>query len=186
MGLFKKFPVRASAKSDPLDRLTPKGELPWGWCSANREFTEQIEAEYRYFSDNVSKAKTVLEKYGALKSLVQYREDVKNLCKAKGECFEYWAFPLVADPDITKQYDEELKYMEEHIDELLKQEELVKQIRKELPKIIKAEPGVIQSDLYKRYEPCYKNIISNELYHMESCGKIKREKSGRSYALYIK
>lgn len=187
MGLFgmfsKKKPVKAK---EPLDRLTPEGELPWGWYSANRAFTQQIDNEYSYFCECVYNAKTVKEKLWALQSLVKYQEDVKKLCQSKGECFEYWASTSIINPVSMEQNKQDLKHMEEHLDELLEREEWVNYFREVLPSIIKKEPGVIQSSLYKRFEPECKNIISNELYQMESRGEIIREKSGRSYALYMK
>ena len=47
-----------------------------------------------------------------------------------------------------------------------------------------ANPGVIQSELYKQLLQYDKNEIPNALYWWEKDGKIRREKSGRSYALY--
>lgn len=47
-----------------------------------------------------------------------------------------------------------------------------------------ANPGVIQSELYKQFPQYDKNEISNALYWWEKDGKIRREKNGRSYALY--
>ncbi|MBQ8261700.1 MAG: hypothetical protein IJZ00_05395 [Lachnospiraceae bacterium] len=47
-----------------------------------------------------------------------------------------------------------------------------------------SNPGVIQSDLYKKMPQYDKNEISNTLYWWEKEGKIRREKSGRSYALF--
>lgn len=45
-------------------------------------------------------------------------------------------------------------------------------------------PGVIQSELYKQLPQYDKDEISNALYWWEKDGKIRREKSGRSYAVY--
>ena len=72
------------------------------------------------------------------------------------------------------------------MDELLQQEKEIKKLRADLKKIIRAEPGVIQATLYKRFSPDMKPHISNELYLMEANGIIDRQKSGRSYALYMK
>lgn len=174
-----------SPKRENLDHLTSDGDLPFGWLYANKDFIECIESEYRHFSDAYYNAKCVKEKHSALKFLVQYREDIKKLCQSKGECFEFWATAILIGPGAEDDL-KKLQYMEEHLDELLKQEAETEYIKKTLPAIIKKEPGVIQADLYKRFHPDCKGIISSELYYMEKRGQIIREKSGRSYALYMK
>ena len=182
LGLFDKN------KKSNLNRLTEEGELPFGWIYANKDFVEATEEEYRYFFNAWldAKSKDVLKQYAALKSLVIYMNDIKTICATKGECFAKWAEIVVANPDAMKKWTEYLHYMETHIDELLREEKMLKKLRTELKKIIQAEPGVKQEQLYKRFSPDMKNYISNELYHMAANGTIRREKSGRSYELFIK
>jgi len=93
---------------------------------------------------------------------------------------------MVARPDDLERHKERLVYMENNLDELLQKERNLQQLREELKQIIIAEPGVKQEHLYKRFAPELKNDISNELYIMAHKGIVTREKSGRSYALYIK
>lgn len=192
MGLFglfnKKKKVTTAYQREDLSRLTKDGELPWGWHSANRAFTQQIDAEYDLLCSAAyeAKKKGVRAEYAALASLVKYREDVKRLCAQKGECYVFWASICVNEPVSMERDREHLRHLEENMDELLKQEALVKKIKKELISIITKEPGVIQSDIYKRYDQSLKGTISNELYWMEANGIITREKSGRSYKLNMK
>lgn len=190
VGLFDLFGKKKQTNhmGEDLNRLTPEGELPWGWHYANRQFTQQIEDEYRYFSDAYVEAKNngVLAEYGALKSLVTYMEDVKKLCDSNGECFVEWASVMVANPVDLASNKGRLKYLEENMDDLLKHERMIKRLKVDLLHIIAEEPGVIQSELYKRFDATMKNHISNELYMMETNSEIIREKSGRSYKLYIK
>lgn len=177
-----------------LNRLDKDGELPVGWLYANRHFIEPIEAEYRQFSDVwfASKRKGALERYAALKSLVLYMEDIKRLCATKGECFVFWSEILVADPILLEQRKADLKYMEDHMDELLADEKkrnhieqnIVPKLRGQLVSIIKNEPGLLQSDIYKRFDPELKEYVQSELYAMQNEGLLKKEKSGRSYKLY--
>ena len=56
---------------------------------------------------------------------------------------------------------------------------------RDLEAYIIKNPGVVQSELYKQLPQYDKNEISNVLYWWEKDGKIRREKSGRSYALYV-
>lgn len=99
--------------SERMDRLS-KGDLPYGWSYANREFTGKIEKEYKYFSDAYysSKRKGIKQEYAALKSLIIYMEDVTKLCKRKGECFAYWASRTVAVPKQIAEYKARLKTLE--------------------------------------------------------------------------
>lgn len=196
MGLFDLFKPKTAIKNDrnrnsfgeDISRLTKDGELPWGWIYANRDFTDKIKAEYECFSARVYEAKKrgVDAHQVALKDLLQYREDVRRLCASKGECFAKWASDFINIPKVWEAEKEELRSIEENKDGIIKQENTLKNLRKDLTSIIKSEPGIVQSDLYTRFEPSLKGAISNELYQMETHGIIIREKSGRSYKLYMK
>ena len=173
-----------------LDCLTPEGELPWGWIYANTDFTERITSEYKYFLDAWYdiRNKDVIKEYGALKSLVIYLEDAKKLCASKGECFEKWFDDLIASQDRIDKYKTRQKYIEDNVDGLLEVEKrnreivqtILPRLKYTLIEIIKNEPNIIQSELYKRFVPDIKPHISSELYYMEKNGLICREKSGKS------
>lgn len=127
LGVTKKQRIVVNAPTshrDDLDRLTAKGELPFGWVSANKEFVQKIEAEYKSLSDEwySSRKKGVMKEYATLKSLVLYMEDVKGLCDSKGECFAEWASIMVADPITYKQRKERLAYIEANLETLLAKE----------------------------------------------------------------
>lgn len=125
-----------------LDKLTPDGELPYGWYYANKDFTQRIEDEYRRFSDAVYEAKKegVRAEYNALASLVQYMEDVRKLCESKGEFFVEWASVMVVNPTVYQQEKERLQYMETNLPALLQQEEVLKNLRKDILQIIEHTP----------------------------------------------
>lgn len=111
----EEFTVRISA--EPLDRLTPEGDLPWGWWTANKAFTSQLQAEYTQFLNAwlESRRSSDAEQYAALKSFVIYMNDVKKLCESKGECFVYWRDTLFTDKylleetTVLKQLEDKLK-----------------------------------------------------------------------------
>ena len=188
MGLLDFLKKPTNSSGERLDRLTPEGELPWGWHYANREFTERLEQDYMLLSDSLSAAKRqgVLQKYAALKSLVVFMEDAGKLCRSKGECFEKWSLIIVSNPVVLEENKTELRYMAANMDALLKTEKVLTKLKAELKDIIRKEPGIVQSELYKRFDPSVKNHISNELYQMEIHNVVVREKSGRSYKLYMK
>ncbi len=111
MGLFnftKKKKVQVNSFGEPLDRLTPEGELPWGWIYAHKDFTQKLESEYRQFLHAWldSRKKSELEQYAALKSFVMYMNDVKVLCKNKGECYNCWRDVLFTDEYLARETKE--------------------------------------------------------------------------------
>lgn len=110
----RKKAAKQNASGERMDRLTSKGDLPYGWAYANRDFTEKIEKEYNQFTDAYYKSKKngMLKEYAALKSLIIYMEDVRELCKRKGECFEYWASCIVARPQDIAEYKARLTVLE--------------------------------------------------------------------------
>lgn len=110
----KKKATKGNRSSERMDRLTRKGDLPYGWAYANREFTERIEKESKFFFDAyyTSKRKGMLQEYAALKSLIIYIEDVTKLCKRKGECFVYWSSHMVANSKQLAEYKARLKRLE--------------------------------------------------------------------------
>ena len=185
-----------------ITHLDEDGELPWGWVSANKEFTERISTEYKYFLDAWYdiRNKDVRKEHWALKSLVIYLEDAKKLCISKGECFVKWFDDLIASQERIDEYKTRQKYIEDNIDALLEDEKRKKEeekrrreieetimpkVKEALIEIIRNEPNIIQSELYKRFDSELKSYISSELYSMEKNGLICREKSGKSYKLFI-
>lgn len=193
MGLFNKL-LKSNAKvktnnfGQRLDRLTPEGELPWGWIYENRDFVKDVEQEYKIFFDSWISAKreSVKVRYAALKSLVLYTEDIKSLCAKKGECFARWASINVADDSMLEELKNELKYIEDHRAELEEKYEMEQRIQKQLPGIVRDNPGILQTEVYKMFPTDYKSYVSSELHRMEREGKIIREKNGRTYSLKLK
>lgn len=95
-------------QSSPPDRLTPEGELPFGWIYAHRDFTQKLQSEYSYFLQAWldSRKLSELKQYAALKSFVIYMNDVKVLCRNKGECYNYWRDDLFTDDYLAKRTEE--------------------------------------------------------------------------------
>ena len=102
---------------DDLEHLTKEGDLPWGWHTHTKEFTDKIKNEFTFFLNNWIEArkKSPKEHYAALKSFVMYLEDLERLCKSKGECFEFWFYEILASADYIDKRKKELKHLEEVI-----------------------------------------------------------------------
>ena len=198
MGLFglfsKKKPVvnEVHSKRDDLDHLTSSGDLPWGWVTAYKNFTDPISKEYAQFSKSHQKSedKSPKEQYAALKSLVVYMNDVKKLCSSKGECFDLWRKELLFSDKELKEYTNRLEYIKDNFDDLedlyQRNEYIKKCVLPQIPKIIRKTPGILQTDIYKLFPVDCKVQISSRLYELDKAGKIIREKSGRSYSLKMK
>ena len=110
-------PVRTNGFGEPLDRLTPDGELPWGWIAANIQFTEKIQGEAQHFIDQWLSAekKGALEEYAALKSYLLYLDDAKRLCESQGACFAKWFSDIIASQKQIDKWTAKLKAIEEKI-----------------------------------------------------------------------
>ena len=117
MGLFdfvRKTNAQGQAKNtNNIEYLTPEGELPWGWVSRNKDFTDRIQAEFSHFMNNWinTRGKSVdpMAKYEALKSFVLYLEDAEKLCISKGECFEFWFCEILTSKDYIQKRKNELE-----------------------------------------------------------------------------
>lgn len=107
-----------------LDHLDEDGELPFGWVYHNKEFTDKILFEFSHFLNSwiEVRGKDVSKEYAALKSLVLYIKDAKNLCDSKTECFSKWFSDCIADQKYLEVREADLKYIEEHFDESLEKE----------------------------------------------------------------
>lgn len=96
MGLFnlsgKAKKKKTNSMGERLNKLTPEGEIPFGWMAYNQKTVNQIESELTVFRKKIHDAKTDIEKYAALKSYVLYIEDGKlhygKMGKCEGKYFE--------------------------------------------------------------------------------------------------
>lgn len=163
--------------------------FPSGWYYENRHFIKDIRGHFDYFQNEYISAKKeekgILAVRYALASFVAFMEDVERICASKGETFVEWSKLVVCNPDSMEMYRNDLKKIEENLDALIEKENLINWLKPELLRMVREEPGVIQSDLYKRFDAELKPEVSNQLYLLYAKGLITREKSGRSYKLYI-
>ena len=202
MGLFdffkkKETPQNASNNNNigtakDLTHLDENGELPWGWHTHNKEFTNQINDEYSYFLNNWlnSRYEAPKKQYETLKSFVIYLEDVEKLCKQKGECFEFWLSEILTTPTYLQERKKELKVLEENFDRLQSQYEERQtelfNLDEKIIKKLKENQGVLQSDFVKTFNPLIQDEVRTKLYHLEQEGKLQKTKSGRSYILTLR
>lgn len=174
------------------DMLTKEGELPFGWVTQNKEFCDRIQGEFSYFLNTwvQSRCKTPKEYYSALKSFVIYLEDTEKLCKSKGECFEFWFCEILTSKDYVEIRKKELEELSANLDELqanyIKRNNLLCDLDNKIIKVLIDNPGVLQSDFVKMFDPHVQNDVREKLYFMEKTGKLEKVKAGRSYILHYK
>lgn len=174
---------------DPLDKLID-GDLPWGWFSHNRNFTEPIQKEYSYLLNTWIDArnKAPKELYAALKSFVLYMEDVKKICKEKGECFEFWFDEILTGKDYLKKRRQELEILSvnisEYQNEYEQKQKLLSNLDVTLLNFLQSNDGILQKYVYKNFDPLIKSEIQSFLYEWDKAGKIRREKYGNTYKIF--
>ena len=177
---------------DPLDKLID-GELPFGWTNAKREFTQSIQAEFSKLQLSVNDQKSSpSDRVAALENMLTFIKQTQHMCDEKGECYGYW-FKVYAVGELHERYGKELADMKADFDKLdvdyqervRFEKDVLPTLKEDLIRIIKKNPGIMQKDLVKMYDPIGKNYISEILYFMNKEGKLKREKSGNSYKLSI-
>lgn len=176
--------------NEPLDELV-NGELPWGWIAHNKDFTDEIEKEYSSFLQSwvSSRSRSPKESYSALSSFIEYIENVEMLCKSKGECFEFWFKEILTNEGYLEQRKEELFTLSANLSELQKIYEqkqiLLSGIDADLYNLLSSNTGILQKDLYKHFDSSIKSEIQSLLYEWDKSGKIRREKFGNTYKLFI-
>lgn len=183
---------RFNKPADDLDHLTPEGDLPWGWLAENKEFIDRVDSEYSYFLHKWidAKNKSPKELYSALKSFILYLDDLQEVCKQKGECFEHWFDRIIASSDYIEKRKTELTELTENLEELQKNYEhkmaWLPILDDEIIKQLQANDGILQADFIKIFDECVQSEVSSKLYYMAKSGDLERIKSGRSYILHYK
>lgn len=201
----KKSPApvdKVNSFGEPLDKLVD-GELPWGWVVAYSDFTDRIKKEYSYFWQAWIDARKDEPKkeISALKSLLQYMDDVQNMCNQKGECFGFWCKRFLIGnqkercseriADLEKNMDAHIQKYEERLKLQAYRAEVeayeATLTDKMMFDTIRQHEGILQKDFYKLFDSPYaKDAVSEKLYFMAKEGKIERIKSGNSYILKLK
>ena len=83
---------------------------------------------------------------------------------------------------------EELIELENHREELIAEENAYKiesvNLDNRLLALLRDNPGIKQTDVYKKFGSIVKSDIQEKLYFMAKSGEITREKSGNTYVIY--
>ena len=108
-GAVKKETVKnVNSLGERLDRLTPEGELPFGWVSYNKDFIKQCESMLDNQLKNLYSAHSESEKITEYRKYFDVVNHIGEICKNKGEChykwFEYYVISSPSYEELVKDY----------------------------------------------------------------------------------
>lgn len=84
--------------------------------------------------------------------------------------------------DLTQNYEERKKDFELH----QKRQAFLQHADTDVLQVIRSNPGILQKDLHKHFDPDLKPTIGTAVSHLVKSDQIRREKQGNSYSLYTK
>lgn len=84
--------------------------------------------------------------------------------------------------DLTLNYEERKKGFELH----QKRQAFLQHADADVLRVIQSNPGILQKDLHKHFDPDLKSTIGTAVSHLVKSDQIRREKQGNSYSLYAK
>ena len=194
----EKKTVYVNSTEKSMDKLTEDGNLPWGWVTKNKDFTEKIQKEFNYFLNNwlSSREKEPLRRYETLKSFVIYLEDVKKLCESKSECHVFWFTEILTSKGYLDERKAELDYLQTNFNQIDKdyKEQVVKQkevdrkiveMESTVMNLLRKHNGILQSEFWKLFDKD-QDVVQEIVYSLWKKGVITKTKSGRSYILTLK
>lgn len=171
---------------EDLQRLTQNGELPFGWVAYYKDFVNEQNQKIDTLWKDVYTATSTTKKLEAYRKYFDEISHIAVLCKESGEChFKWFCENIIETQWYNKQFAEYRK-LKQQAPELIKREELLKNIGPEVMQKIKENNGILQTDLIKMFNPIVKDDISKLLRNLEQGNVITREKSGRTYKIYKK
>jgi hypothetical protein len=204
MGLFGLFSKKKSVKDrmqgkktnvggERLDRLTPSGDLPFGWGAYNEKFVKRVEDEDERDVNVFYHEKEPVKKYELMKKYFNGLEEKKKRYYKIGQCegkfFEKHVCETAFMGNLKKEYTElknNLRTLQKEYERMKHVQEVIfPKLRAELLVLISDNPGILQTEAYKHFDKDFKNYVSGVLSNMDSDGEIIRKKSGRTYSLTI-
>lgn len=161
------------------DEIKPLEEILVSFATASRE------------------QKRIDDRIEVLKKLVQSYYDLKSKCISLGPDYQEYFINMWGKCHNSK--NSEFSYIERFEKELnelqlkrdiLKLEEELRQkesegLEERVIAILKENSSILQTDIYKNFDPIVQNDIQSILYSMAKNGRITRKKSGRTYMIYF-
>lgn len=113
----------------------------------------------------------------------QYFEDIWLHChNSQNPDFSFIDHIKDRYADLTQNYEERKKDFELH----QKRQAFLQHADADVLQVIQSNPGILQKELYKHFDPDLKPTIGTTVSHLVKSDQIWREKQGNSYSLYTK
>lgn len=141
---------------------------------------------------------TVNDEILLLSSIIESFYDLKSKCVSLGANYENYFYRMWehchnsqnADFSYIEKFEERLDFLQQEKNVLLAEEQLkdkeMVDLDQKIIEVIKSKKEILQTDLYKCFDPVVQSEISSILYFMAKDGKIHRTKSGKTYLIKYK
>ena len=140
-------------------------------------------------------AKRTDDRIEILKALVQSFYDLRSKCISMGpeyqkyfsDMWEHCHNSKCDDFCYIDRFEEELNTLQSSANELIARDDLhdqeVQHIEEKVLSILIENPEILQTDVYKKFDPVVQPDIQTVIYSLATEGTIKREKTGRTYKI---
>lgn len=127
------------------------------------------------------------ERIAALNGVIRTYHEIQRICVGLGAEYEEY-FSQMWKPDYVEKFERELKELSENRGRLIQEEQIREResadLEKRVSQILKVSPGILQTDVYKQFNPTVQSEIQSILYFMAKDGTIVREKYGKTYRIF--
>lgn len=191
---LNKHTITKPTLNSPLNKLDENGELPFDWLTANKGFIYSHDNKLNELHISCHESGISLdEEIKRIKAFISYYYEYKSECERLGECYyKYFEDMHMKCHNSKNSCFESVTPKEERLDYIEKNYDRLKQLEIEKDKLPKTvlekisnDDGVLQSELIKSYDEELQPSVRNLLYQLNNENIIRKEKSGRSYKLYI-
>lgn len=188
------FEFKQSENSDIDDFLAS-----YEFYENNKIVLNEFRSKFFKTEISISEAKSYDEKLLRCQQTIDVFKEIESFCFSFNDpngilYFQYsWSYSKKLNDyhvlsHITSKYNDLIENRDVYIEEFrIKNliDEKCKVLDNELLHLIENNVGIIQTDIYKLYEPYMKDTVSLYLYNLDKQGVIKRTKKGRTYSLEI-
>ncbi|MDU5492406.1 MAG: hypothetical protein E6094_05520 [Clostridium perfringens] len=178
-----------------FNRSKKEKDLFFNFCCEYNKKIDSYENSFYNAKSKIKKIENIDLRIKQYELSIKILNEFKEFCFSKGKGGELYFEDMwehchnINNPDfkfIDKLY-KELEDLKNNKDFYTKNYEIIefkKTIDKELIDIISKNQGILQKDVYKNFEPHFKDSIQSALYSLDKNQKIIREKFKNTYKLY--
>lgn len=181
-------------KTSPTDGKDIK---PIQYYETIRNEIKPLEEIMASFAVASREQKQVDDRIEILKALMQSYYDLESKCISLGPDYQEYFINMwekchnSRNPEFSYivRFEKELDDLQSKRDVLKSGEELHQKesigLEERVIRILRESPPMLQTDIYKNFDPIVQNDIQSILYFLAKDGRITREKSGRTYMIHF-